>query len=260
VQECSRSIDDAAEMAPHHHSHGFSGLVSDIGGAASTVGRWGMNTGRVLQNAGIDALNASASVGNAIIEHPGDTGLLIAGLTVAAAGSGVEGFGVALDVTGVGAIAGVPLNVLGAGLITAGGATAIKAGADLGHHAATDSRITTVHNKADGGPASKATNASKLREQLAQESAHSAFLPSGELSPAAIADATQIAPGDTLGNEALVSALTEDGSRISDWAKYSTRTFQSPSGDFQVHFYKNQVTGTVNYDFDFKIKLNRPGS
>jgi hypothetical protein len=54
----------------------------------------------------------------------------------------------------------------------------------------------------------------------------------------------------------VVSELTADGSNIADWGKYTSETFQSPAGSFQVHFYMNQVTGAVNYNIDYKIVFN----
>ena len=50
--------------------------------------------------------------------------------------------------------------------------------------------------------------------------------------------------------------MTADGSDINDWAKWSTQTIPSPNGDFQVHFYRNVVTGRVNTDIDYKVKFN----
>ena len=41
------------------------------------------------------------------------------------------------------------------------------------------------------------------------------------------------------------------------FGKYSTQTFQSPAGDFQVHFYKHPVTGEVFYGADYKAKFNK---
>lgn len=62
-------------------------------------------------------------------------------------GAAMEGGGVARDITGVGAIAGVPLNVSGAAVMAAG-ATAAAAGAgQLGVHAMTDDGVTP--NRAD---------------------------------------------------------------------------------------------------------------
>lgn len=54
----------------------------------------------------------------------------------------------------------------------------------------------------------------------------------------------------------VIKSLTLDGSSISDWGKYTTRTYQSPSGDFQVHYYMNRTNGAVNYGSDFKVVFN----
>jgi hypothetical protein len=64
------------------------------------------------------------------------------------------------------------------------------------------------------------------------------------------------AVAEKLGNKELVQHLTSDGSNISNWGKYTTRTFQSPSGDFQVHFYMNRVTGAIDYGYDYKVVFN----
>ncbi|HST47595.1 RHS repeat-associated core domain-containing protein, partial [Jatrophihabitans sp.] len=96
-------------------------------------------------------------------------------------------------------------------------------------------------------------NGPRLAEQLARESAESAFTDSGELASDMITGAKQIKDGSELGNPAVISDLTSDGSNISDWGKYSTRIMQSPSGDFEVHFYMNPTTGAVNYNFDYKV-------
>ena len=46
-------------------------------------------------------------------------------------GAGVEGGGILLDATGVGALLGVPANVAGAGMMLHGGATTVVGGANL---------------------------------------------------------------------------------------------------------------------------------
>ena len=84
------------------------------------------------------------------------------------------------------------------------------------------------------------------------------FTPSGGLHPDVIAGSSPIIRGQDLGNQQLRAGLTADGSDIADWAKYTTQTYQSPSGPFQVHYYGNEVTGDVNYDFDYKVKFNGP--
>ncbi len=50
--------------------------------------------------------------------------------------------------------------------------------------------------------------------------------------------------------------MTADGSDLRDWGKYSTRTHQSPYGDFQVHYYYNPETGKILL-YDYKVVMNR---
>lgn len=38
----------------------------------------------------------------------------------------------------------------------------------------------------------------------------------------------------------------------------SIETFQSPSGPFQVHFYRNSASGAVSYTHDYKVVFNGP--
>ncbi len=99
-------------------------------------------------------------------------------------------------------------------------------------------------------------NGPRLRDQLLYEEAASVFTPTGGLHPDVIAGSRMIIPGQDIANPRVVSTLTADGSDIADWGKYSTQTYQSPSGDFQVHYYQNQSTGDVNYDIDYKAKFN----
>ena len=103
-------------------------------------------------------------------------------------------------------------------------------------------RTTVAANGADN-----VVNGTRLGQQLARESADSVFTSSGRLSSGAIAESRQIISGSRLGNKDLIQRLTSDGSDIADWGKYTTRTHQSPSGDFQVHFYMNRGTGAIDY-------------
>ena len=110
------------------------------------------------------------------------------------------------------------------------------------------------------GPPSNAANQPSLADDLAHQEAASAFDEAGNLRPEIIAKSTDIIPGNELGNPAVIAALTSDGSDISDWAKWTTSTISSPSGDFKVHFYRNVVTGEVNTAIDYKIVFNARGS
>ncbi len=90
-------------------------------------------------------------------------------------------------------------------------------------------------------------NSPRLKKQLSTESANSAFTETGELSQGAIDGSREIIPSSKLGNPDI-----PDG-----FSKHSTSTHQSPNGDFQVHFYKNNDTGEILYDKDYKVKFNR---
>lgn len=45
----------------------------------------------------------------------------------------------------------------------------------------------------------------------------------------------------------------------SGFGKFTTLTYQSPSGNFQVHFYMDPVTGEPYYGLDYKVKFNSGG-
>lgn len=111
-------------------------------------------------------------------------------------------------------------------------------------------------NTANG--AANAATGPALARQLAGEEASSIFTTSGGLKPSVIDASTEIIPGTSLSNGQLIKNLTADGSSLADWGKYTTPTFNSPSGPFQVHFYMNPSTGVVHYLDDFKVVFNGP--
>lgn len=96
-------------------------------------------------------------------------------------------------------------------------------------------------------------NAPRFAGQLQLEEASSVFTESGALRSSVIQNSRPIISGQSLRNPDVIKALTADGSNIADWAKYSTQMFQSPSGAFQVHFYRNVATGATNYTIDYKV-------
>lgn len=103
------SAEDLAPPAP--------GLLSeigdDIGGAVDSA--W-----HGLLRIGEDGLDAVASMGSAAIHDPGATLAAFGGMLLAGASAGGEGLGFALDATGIGAVAGVPLDVVSAAGMAAG--------------------------------------------------------------------------------------------------------------------------------------------
>lgn len=96
----------------------------------------------------------------------------------------------------------------------------------------------------------------KLVNKLTIQEAKSIFTSTGRLEQSVINKSSSIIPGNELNNKAVINALTQDGSSMSNWAKMSTETYKSPSGNSQVHFYQNQITGKVS-DFEMKIKFNK---
>ena len=95
------------------------------------------DVGAAVYNHTVGAVvNGAADLGQAMVEHPADVaGLLLGGGMILLGGSGEVG-GVALDATGVGAVAGVPINIAAAGLIAAGAGIVAMSAGDLGSNAA----------------------------------------------------------------------------------------------------------------------------
>ncbi len=125
-------------------------------------------------------------------------------------------------------------------LTISGGATSFS-----GLQRTTSSSSLVRFRQSDAVPsgAENIANASRLAKQLRLESAESPFTSSGTLTADALRNARQIIPESRLGNPSIPKGFS----------KYSTDSFQSPSGSFQVHFYKNQKTGEVLYDLDYKV-------
>lgn len=91
-------------------------------------------------------------------------------------------------------------------------------------------------------------NGSRLATQLTNQSARSPFTATGTLTKDAIATSQ---PVRNLGPGQLNNAAIPSG-----FGKYTTQTFQSPAGNFQVHFYANPTTKEVFYGLDYKTIFN----
>jgi hypothetical protein len=119
----------------------------------SDVGHFFSDAGHDIENAGADALDALASLGNAAIQNPlADLGML-AGFTLASVSAAGDGLGVALDATGVGAVVGVPVNVVTTAGVLAGGSLMMASAGDLGSHALGDDRVEPINTSGgSGGP------------------------------------------------------------------------------------------------------------
>jgi uncharacterized protein RhaS with RHS repeats len=96
------------------------------------------------------------------------------------------------------------------------------------------------------GGAANIANGTRLADQLTLESANSPFAAEGGLTQDAIKNSNMIFKPGELGNPNIPYGF----------GKYTTETFQSPAGNFQVHFYKNPNTGEVFYGSDYKAIFN----
>lgn len=135
-------VKKATESAPERP-----GFWSDVGDFFSDVGEG-------LADGGKDVLTGLASFGNAMIQHPGDTAAMLGGTLLAGVSAGGEGLGIALDATGVGAAAGVPINAVSAAGIATGVGMAGAGAADLTRHAANDSKVEPLQRNSEGPGAS----------------------------------------------------------------------------------------------------------
>ncbi|MFE3194323.1 colicin E3/pyocin S6 family cytotoxin [Nocardia sp. NPDC059240] len=110
--------------------------------------------GIVLYNVAADLVNIVASYGNAIQQDPLRMGIdmatTAAGVATMILGGGGEVLGAGLDLTGIGAVAGVPINIASAGVIAAGagltGLGVIDATRDARAH-----MVTPMASKNPGG-------------------------------------------------------------------------------------------------------------
>ena len=128
--------------------------------------------GDFAQDLGIAAVNAAASVGNSIIHHPDEALALLGGLLMINAGVTGEVGGTALDVTGAGAVVGVPVNVASAGLVTGGAALTLAGGGALLSNAAGPDRVQILEARAAkplaDSPGTRGTPTDRAKEHLTQ--------------------------------------------------------------------------------------------
>jgi hypothetical protein len=104
--------------------------------------------------------------------------------------------------------------------------------------------------------ASSGANALRLKATLTLREA-GALDEAGNLTESAIDRSfVVVSDGSAFNNQSVIDALINDGSNIADWQKLSTESVELSTGQrIQVHYYRNQVTGEVNYTHsDFKVK------
>jgi hypothetical protein len=99
-----------------------------------------------------------------MLHHPGDVAAAAGGILLTAVSAGGEGLGVALDATGVGAVAGVPLNAVSAAGMVAGAGLTGAAATDLTMHAVSDDAVSPMRGSEPERPAPSKTD--RMKEHL----------------------------------------------------------------------------------------------
>lgn len=152
--EAGRSAAQATLTAAREQVRSVARVVSrtlrDKGSLAPEKSSWLDEVGDFFHDTGGHIVNGIASFGNAMLHHPGSTALAAAGVGLTMLSAGGEGLGVVLDATGIGAIAGVPLNVVSAAGIATGAGITTVAMANIASHAGGDDHVSPVDTEGDG--------------------------------------------------------------------------------------------------------------
>lgn len=160
----ARTIAAVRDLAPAEP-----GFWDTLGSAVGDAGTWVLHG---AQDTGIAVVNGLASFGNAMVQHPGDTAVMVGGLMLMGISAVGEGGGLLLDATGVGAIAGVPLNVVSAAGLTAGAALACAGSLSLAMHATSDSTVNPLEARTEesraGSQGRSGTKTDRCKEHLTE--------------------------------------------------------------------------------------------
>lgn len=81
------------------------------------------------------------------------------------------------------------------------------------------------------------------------------FTKDGDLTAETIARSPKIQEGTQMGNTHLQEYFEAHGGS-EQWGKYATPRLNIPGGEgtFDIHFYRNEVSGEMYY-YDYKVKL-----
>ena len=105
------------------------------------------------------------------------------------------------------------------------------------------------------GAAHDAANATRLKVDLALREGN-ILDTSGKLTDFAIRE-SELASGAKIliKNPKVIAVLTRNGEDIHNWRKFATPSIALSTGQrIRAHYYRNIVTGEINYDIDFKVK------
>lgn len=155
-------VGEARDKAPEKP-----GLFDRIGGAITDGFK---AVGHALEQTGADVVNALSSVGNAMLHHPEDILEMLGGAALMTLGAGGEVAGVALDATGIGAVVGVPANVVSAAAIATGAGMLTMGATNTARQAAEDPvEAVTVEDEPAGYAGRSGTKTDRLKEHLTEK-------------------------------------------------------------------------------------------
>lgn len=216
----------ARDLAPPKPGF-WSQLTSDVGSFFS-------GAGNTIEHVGETALSGLASMGNAAIHNPGSLIETAGGLALAAVSTGGEVGGVALDLTGIGAVLGVPINAVSAAGVTAGLGLAATGMSTIARDAAGDDHVNMMNSQGTSGAGGGGTIGDDPPSEITGRTTHGddqAQSRDGHgISDAAMKDAVtnptrpaQAQAGGTYkytGKNAVV-ILNQDGKVVTTWARNS---------------------------------------
>jgi hypothetical protein len=144
------AADDAAKAVK-----GFRDKAPEKPGVWSKVGDFFSHVGAGLENAGGHVVNGLASLGNAAAHHPGDLLTAAAGAGLMIVGAAGDAGGLVLDATGIGAVVGIPANVVSTAAIVTGGGLVAGGMGDLVMHATSDDQTSPARTDHTGSTAAR---------------------------------------------------------------------------------------------------------
>jgi uncharacterized protein YukE len=149
LEQARRQLDSAGDKAATAAGQARD-KAPEKPGFWSKVGDFFEDVGAGLANTGGHLLNGLASLGNAMTHHPGEFWTAAAGAGLMVAGAAGDAAGGLLDLTVVGGVIGVPVNVVSTGAIVVGGGLVVGAGGELMMHAASDDSVNPARTDYTG--------------------------------------------------------------------------------------------------------------
>ncbi|UOZ08578.1 putative T7SS-secreted protein [Amycolatopsis sp. WQ 127309] len=165
ARQAARDLLDGARAQLTEAGDSIAGLLDSEADAAPQQSGWLDDVGNFAADFGGHLLNGLASFGNAMLNHPVDTATMVAGAALTSISSAGEVGGLVLDATGVGAIVGVPANVVSAAGIAVGGTMMASAAGDLARDAAGEDHVEVVKPRANP---QQPTKTDRLKEHLTE--------------------------------------------------------------------------------------------